>query len=310
MTTEAEETHIDPVGPIAGSDEVTDAEYEAWQKGEELAEGSSEDSAEPFVEVTPEQDAGLEPVAEEEPAGEEEAEPAAAQEDEDDGTGMSRSLKRRLDKIREREAAALQREAAANARAAAAEALLAAQRAGAEESSAEGDPLPKDRVYTQAELDAEAKRIAAQQVAADKFNAKCDEVADIGQKAFGAKWAASLEALRDVGVISDDLSFLQDALETEAPEKVLFHLGQNPDEAERLLTLSPTRRAVALDRLAVQLSTEKPKAPKPVSKVPAPIAPVNGSRNRKELDINDPTLSDDEAISAWEAHDRRLAAGR
>lgn len=287
------------------SDEVTDAEYAAWEKGEEHeVEVEVQEPAEPFVEVTPEQDAGLEP-AEEPPEGDE---PAPAQEDEDDGT-LSRGLKKRLDKIREREAAALQREAAANARAAAAEALLAAQRAGAEEPAAEGDALPKARVYTQAELDAEAKRIATQQVAADKFNAKCDEVADIGQKAFGDKWAASLEALRDVGAISDDLSFLQDALDTEAPEKVLHHLGQNPDEAERLLALSPTRRAVALDRLATKLTTATPKTPKPISKAPAPIAPLGSARSAKEIDINDPALSDEEAFAAFERLDRQRALG-
>lgn len=292
--------------PVASTDEVTDAEYAAWEKGEEIAEAAAEEAAEPFVEVTPEQDAGLEPVAEEELAGEEAAEPAATQEDEDDGT-LSRGLKKRLDKIREREAAALQREAAANARAAAAEALLAAQRAGAEEPAAEGDALPKARVYTQAELNVEATRIATQQLAADKFNARCDEVAGAGQKEFGTKWATSLEALRDVGAISDDLSFLQDALDTEAPEKVLHHLGQNPDEAERLLTLSPNRRAVALDRLATQLNVEKPRAARPISKVPPPITPVGSARGAKEIDINDPNLTDEESIAAWEAHDRRRA---
>lgn len=300
MPPEAEELNQETAAPIAGSDEVTDAEYAAWEKGE---------NPEPEVEEEAQSEAvGGEEAVLEEPASEEEAEPAvAAQEEEDDGT-LSRGLKKRLDKIREREAAALQREAAANARAAAAEALLAVQRVGNEEPTAETG-TSKERVYTQAELSAEATKLATQQVATDNFNRRCDEVADVGQKEFGAKWAASLEALKDVGAISDDPSFLQDALDTESPAKVLHHLGQNPDEAERLLALSPSRRAVALDRLSVQLTTVQPKTPKAISKAAAPIAPVGSGRSAKEIDINDPNLSDDEAFAAFERLDRQRAMG-
>jgi hypothetical protein len=112
-----------------------------------------------------------------------------------------------------------------------------------------------------------------------------------------------------VGLINpEDVSFLQEVMETDSPAKLLHHLGQNPEEAERLSGLSATRRAVALDRLAAQLAAEKPK-PKPISKAPEPIKPVNTSRNRKEIDINDPNLSDEEAFAAFERLDRQRVAG-
>lgn len=305
MTAETEDQNA------GSSDEVSHEEYAAWEKGEEVAESQAvtEGDAEPFVEVTSEQDAGLEPV-EGEPAGGE-AEGEAEPEPEPDNA--SRGVQKRIDKLRERERDALTKAAAAEARAAAAEALLAAAR-GEVEPDAE-KPAPKtssDRVYTKAELEAETQRAASELVARNTFNQKCNDVAESGSKEFGAKFGASIDALKDVGLISDDpqdVAFLSDVLDTDAPAKVLHHLGQNPDEAERIAGLSATRRAVALDRLAVQLAEVKPK-PKPLSKVPAPIAPVGSARGAKEIDINDPTLTDEEAIAAWEAHDRRLAAGR
>lgn len=300
VETENQDTHA------AGSDEVSHEEYAAWEKGEEAAEGD-DDSAEvvqteePAEEPAGETEEEAEPVAEEEPA---------PQAEEEDDSQLSRGLKKRLDKIREREREALAREAAANARAAAAEALLAAQRGEDTEEEPTPAAKPKERVYTQDELKAEAAKMAAQQVAQEAFNQRCNDAVDKGNKEFGEKaFRASLEALGDVGLIDPaDVSFLQEVMETEAPAKLLHHLGQNPEEAERLSGLSPTRRAVALDRLAVQLAAEKPK-PKPISKAPAPIQPLSGSKTRKEIDINDPNLSDEEAFAAFERLDRQRVAG-
>ena len=313
MTVETEETHIDPVGPVAGSDEVTDAEYEAWQKGEELDGDGDKEAAQ-----TEEAASGAGEATEGE--GEEGDSEQAAEALTSEGDGETETpkkdqppewVRKRLGALSAQRNAEAERAAAAEARAAAAEALLAAQglKAGEEEG---GETLkPKDRVYTQAELEAEATKRAESIAATQAFNNQCNNLFQQGAKAYGEEaFDANLQNLRDVGVISpDDLGFVRDALETEAPEKVLFHLGQNPDEALKIAGLSPTKRAVALDRLAVQLSTEKPKASKPVSKAPAPIAPVGTNRSAKEIDISDPNISDEDFFREMERLDRQRATG-
>ncbi len=58
----------------------------------------------------------------------------------------------------------------------------------------------------------------------------------------------------------------------DAPGKVLYHLIQNPDEAERIASLSPGKQAREVVKLEEKLSkpTVKP------SKAPEPIKPVGG----------------------------------
>lgn len=307
MTTEAEEPHIDPVGPVAGDDEVTDAEYEAWQKGEEPEAQAGEEAA-PVVEPEPAAANGEDAEEETTSDGAEggEAEPETPKKDQ-----PPEWVRKRLGALSAQRNAEAERAAAAEARAAAAEALLAAQGLKPDGETEGEAPKPKDRVYTQAELEAEATKRAESIALANAFDAQCNTLFEKGAKDYGeAAFDANLQNLRDVGVISrDDLGFVRDALETEAPEKVLFHLGQNPDEALKIAGLSPTKRAVALDRLAVQLSTEKPKVPKPVSKAPAPIAPVGSGRSAKEIDISDPNISDEDFFREMERLDRQRATG-
>lgn len=289
---------------VAGSDEVTDAEYEAWVKGEEPQEEEPAEAAaeeEPSEEGEPEPEPVAEEIGEEE--GETEASPKKDQTPE--------WARKRFSTLAQQRDAAAERAAAAEARAAAAEALLAAQ--GKETSEpVEGDTsAPKTRTYTQAELDAEATKRAEQISEASQFNSQCNTLFEVGAKEFGEEaFDANLQNLRDVGILSPtDLGFVRDALETESPAKVLYHLGQNPDEAMKIAGMSATKRAVALDRLAAQLTQEKPKTAKPLSKVPAPIAPVTGARGRKEIDINDPGLSDEDAFAEFERLDRQRIAG-
>lgn len=304
MPPEIEAETLDETLGVAGNDEITQAEYEAWTKGEQPEE---EEAAAPVAEEDAAEEGEPEPVvvAEEGAEGEDEAE---ANPKKDQTPEWAR---KRFSTLAQQRDAASERAAAAEARAAAAEALLAAQGKEAPESAEGETAAPKTRTYTQAELDAEASKRAEQIAEASQFNAQCNTLFEAGSKEFGeAAFDANLQNLRDVGILSPtDLGFVRDALETEAPAKVLYHLGQNPDEAMKIAGMSATKRAVALDRLAAQLSQEKPKPAKPVSKVAPPIETINGSRNRKEIQIGDPTLTDDEDYAAWERVDAKRSAG-
>jgi len=58
----------------------------------------------------------------------------------------------------------------------------------------------------------------------------------------------------------------------DAPGKVLYHLAKNPDEAERIASLSPGKQAREIVRLEEKLA----KPPVKPSKAPEPITPVGG----------------------------------
>lgn len=79
--------------------------------------------------------------------------------------------------------------------------------------------------------------------------------------------------------VEDDLGqFSQPAraaiVESEVGPQVLYHLAQNPDEAERIAALSPVRQVAELGKLETKLSKPAPA----VSKAPAPISPVKSGR--------------------------------
>ena len=58
----------------------------------------------------------------------------------------------------------------------------------------------------------------------------------------------------------------------EAPGKILHYLAKNPDEAERIASLSPGKQAREIVRLDEKLA----KPPVKPSKAPEPIKPVGG----------------------------------
>jgi hypothetical protein len=115
---------------------------------------------------------------------------------------------------------------------------------------------------------------AAELVAVRTFNQKCDEAFDAGAKAH-PDFAAAIKNLNMAGVIrADNIEFLQAALDTDAPDQVLYALGNDPDEALRIANLSVGRRAIEMNKIAERLS--KPAA-SPARKAPPPIAPIEGA---------------------------------
>lgn len=75
--------------------------------------------------------------------------------------------------------------------------------------------------------------------------------------------------------------FLQAVLDSDAPAKLLHHLGTNPDLAAELSALSPAQMGRRLGRIEAQLST-KP-APKAVSRAPDPAKPIGATRGGSNL---------------------------
>jgi hypothetical protein len=143
----------------------------------------------------------------------------------------------------------------------------------------------------------------AQTLAAHAFNARSNAVHAAGVKAF-PDFEDRIGRLQATGVLHPhDPRLLAAVLETEAPEKVLHHLGGDPDEAERVAQLSPVRQAAELARVAMKVGQP---GYRPVSKAPAPISPIGGATARK-FDPTDESVP----IAEWMREmDRRDQARR
>jgi hypothetical protein len=118
------------------------------------------------------------------------------------------------------------------------------------------------------QIRAEAKRLIQQ----EKFDEACNSVFDAGKKEFSAEWDSSLRTFQMLG--GAPAEFLEAVTAMDNGHKVLHALGQDPEAAERVLSLPPLRMALELARLEAKVAQATP--PKQVSKAPAPITPVGG----------------------------------
>lgn len=114
-----------------------------------------------------------------------------------------------------------------------------------------------------------------QKIETDRFNEACNRTFEKGVE----KIPDFVEA-RDtlINALGDEIQrrpeFLQAITELDNGHEVFYELGKNPEEAERILGLSPIKMAMELTKMGDKIS--KP-APKPISKAPAPVAPVKGA---------------------------------
>lgn len=137
----------------------------------------------------------------------------------------------------------------------------------------------------------------------DEFNRASAAVYDKGVAAFPGKFETAIANLQAAGVLAaDNTGFLEAALVTEAPERVLYELGQNPEEAMRLASLPAPQLAIALDRMARDTKD------KPISATPAPITPLATARASKAFDPSDTKATD---MRTWlREREKQIAANK
>lgn len=94
---------------------------------------------------------------------------------------------------------------------------------------------------------------------------------------------------------------------SEIGPDILYHLGSNPKEADRIARLSPVAQVKEIGKLEAKLTAEPPT--KKVSSAPAPITPVKANGQSRSFDTTDPrsiaSMSDSEWIEADRARQRR-----
>lgn len=178
----------------------------------------------------------------------------------------------------------------------------------AQKVAAQPAPAPKAPLDPTADFESRVAAQAAAQadalVAARTFNEKCNAEVDKGRGEFGAnEFNASVSSLlllvdtSDASSMANYQDFLESAIETGAGAALIFELGKNPDEAEKILALPPKRRAIELARKADAVA--KPAEP---SNAPRPMRAIESHGGRHEaIKASDPARADTLSTADWMA---------
>lgn len=152
------------------------------------------------------------------------------------------------------------------------------------------------------EADVETRaQIRAEQLAAQReFDSRCQAAAEAGRASFGPQFDQSVNALRGLVDQNDSQqvnaynSFLVAALETGEAAKLVHVLGQDLDEASRVLALPPTKMAVELAKMSI-------KEPQELTRAPRPIRPIASTArvNNAQINPDDPNRAGDLPIDVW-----------
>jgi len=138
-------------------------------------------------------------------------------------------------------------------------------------------------------------KAAEQLIKQRDFDSACNKVFDAGKSEF-PDWDSSLKTFQMLGGAPQE--FLEAVTSMDAGHKVLHHLGQNPEAAERLLSLPPLRMAIELARLEATVGKS---TPPPVSSAPAPITPVGG----KSAPVEPEEFASTADYIAWKKRNRK-----
>lgn len=163
--------------------------------------------------------------------------------------------------------------------------------AAMEAASAGGEDAP--RLYTQAEVDAQIEKRASEKSEISQINGKLDTMFETGLKshkdfekrvqAYGQAFGQELATRVDFFTAVSDLDNGSD---------VLYALGGDLDRMADILEMSGPRMGIALANLSAKLAAPKPK---PLSKAPSPIKPLE-STTKAAKSIWDKDISDDEYV--------------
>lgn len=127
-------------------------------------------------------------------------------------------------------------------------------------------PLPTDPQQLQHLVQQEAANLVAQQ----QFTQRCNDVFDKGIKDVpGFKEAVDNFQMVIVGGLAKAPAFVEAVTLLPDGHKVLAHLGQNLEEAQRVMSLPPVHQAMELTRLSNRLA-----AAPTITRAPAPLTPV------------------------------------
>ena len=155
---------------------------------------------------------------------------------------------------------------------------------------------------------AEAAGTRAEQIAANvQFTNECNAAAEVGIAKHGkAEFMASvtqLMQLTDSGSpagLAKYNEFLASALDAGEAAELIYELGKDPEEATRILDLSPRKMAIELAKRVASKGVPKVEGETPG--LPKPITPVNAIGERHEqIKASDKDRADNIPTGDWMA---------
>ena len=156
-------------------------------------------------------------------------------------------------------------------------------------------------IYSGDDIQRLAEQRAAEIAAANEFNRACNDIAAKGRADFGdTEFNSRVGALRSLVNPADPREaanynqFLSALIETGEAPRLIHQLGDDLDEASRILALSPVKMGIELAKLAAR-------TPEPASGAPRPIRPVGGGRQASHtaIDPTDPDRADNLSTAEW-----------
>lgn len=159
---------------------------------------------------------------------------------------------------------------------------------------------------TQEQLDALVDQKAEEKRLQAQFDDGCNDAVKIGREKY-PDFDARLNAVKAV-VDNDDAESVKSyfvlvaaALELGEAAKILHSLGEDPNEAARIMAMPPVKMTVALTKLASK--SEEPPPDNEITKLGKPITPVGGKSATHDAEIkpSDPGRADNLSTATWMA---------
>lgn len=155
----------------------------------------------------------------------------------------------------------------------------------------------------------QAERQAVQKAQAQNRQEKAEAARVEGAQGVFERGAEAYEDFQEVASTEMPITdAMTDAImDMEAGHEVLYHLGQNPEEAERIAELRPVSQIRELTKLEAKLTGPKPKAapkPKKTTSATEPLKPVKGAGGSRKVDPDEMPMKEYMAN-----HSARLRSG-
>lgn len=139
-------------------------------------------------------------------------------------------------------------------------------------------------VRTQADYDKDVRQAAERLATEQTFAAACNKIADAGAAEFKDDFTPTMTSLWNVVDGFDDKGdltphgrgLIEAVQEADNPAGVLYHLGKNLNEAQRIAGMTPAKMGAAIARLSDALAKQATSVPA-VSQAPAPPESVSGT---------------------------------
>jgi hypothetical protein len=161
-----------------------------------------------------------------------------------------------------------------------------AQRPATQESEERQNPTQTQQPQnTDTDLDRRASQLLDQR----EYDRRVNEWASAGHKEYAGDFDDRCNFLAGMGAGVDFMKIVTDPEIVTNGHRLVAELADEPEEAQRILRLPPAKMAVALAKFSDKLANPPAPAPKPISKVPAPVNPVGGSAQAATT-LDDPDM--------------------